>query len=250
MKTIRTTFLLALILCFTVNLSHAQKFFQIHQDNVKPSKLMEYEKIAKEFNAACVEHNAQTSWATAVTNNFKYLYISEIKNFAALDERPFADMAKAMGDKFGDMFDRFDKCYDSHNDYVIRLDEALTYMPNGISMTQEGQNYRKWIYMYYTPKNADKVKAGMKAVKDLFASKGSTEHYRVYHSGFGCPESFYLVAISSKDEIDSAQRGKANEEVLGPDRWETFSKVMNNITRMEEISGEMRPDLAYSQKKE
>jgi len=250
MKTIKTTLLLALLFCFTFNYSNAQKMFQIHQDNVKPSMIMEYEKITKEFNAACVEHNAQTSWVTAVTDNFKYLYISPLENFAEIDERPFADMAKAMGDDFGNMFTEFNKCYDSHNDYVIVLDEALTYMPDGISMTQEGHNYRKWIYMYYTPENAKKMKEGMKAVKELFSSKGSTNHYRIYRSGFGCAESFYLVAISAKDEIDGATKAKANEAILGPDRWETFSKVMNNITRMEEISGEMRPDLDYSPKKE
>lgn len=250
MKTIKTTFLLALILCFTINFAQAQKYFQIHQDNVKPSKIGAYEKIAKEFNAACIEHNVQTSWNAAMTNDFKYLYITAIENFADLDERPFKDMAKAMGDKFGEMFERFDKCYDSHSDYIIVLDEALTYMPDGYSMTQEGQDYRKWFYMYFTPENGKKVKEGMKAVKEMFASKGSKEHYRVYRNGFGSTESFYLVAVSSKDEIDSAQRGKANEELLGPDRYETFNKVMNNISRMEEVSGSMRPDLAYSPKTE
>jgi len=88
------------------------------------------------------------------------------------------------------------------------------------------------------------------AIKALFEQKGSKEYYRVYRNGFGSMESFYLVSVSAKDEIDSANRGKANEDVLGPDRWETFSKVMNNITRMEEYSGSMRPDLSYSPKKE
>lgn len=248
MKTIKTTFLLAIILCFSFNLSHAQKRYQIHQDNVKPSMVAEYEKTAKEFNEACKKHNPQTPWITAMTNNFRYLYISPLENFAQLDERQFADMAEAMGDDWGKMFENFDKCYDSHNDYVIVLDEALTYMPNGISQTQEGQDYRKWFYMYYTPENSKKLREGMKAVKEMFVNKGSKEYYRVYRSGFGCPESFYLVAISAKDEIDSAKKGKANEELLGPDRWETFNKVMNNVTRMEEVSGTMRPDLSYTPK--
>ena len=248
MKTIKITFLVTLILCFTINLSQAQKYFQIHQDNVKPSKVVEYEKIAKEFNAACAEHNAQTSWNTATSNDLRYFHITPVENFADLDKRPFADMAKAMGDKFGDMFDRFDKCYDSHSDYILILDEKLSYQPDGLNMEPEGQNYRKWFYMYYTPENGKSVREGMKAVKDMFASKGSKEHYRVYRSGFGCPESFYLVSVSAKDEVDSAQRGKVNDELLGPDRYETFSKVMNNISRMEEYSGRMRPDLAYSPK--
>lgn len=248
MKIIKTTFLLALVLCFTFNLSHAQKSYQIHQDNVKPSMIMEYEKVAKAFSDACKLHNPQTSWVTASTNDMKYMYITPIENMADLDKRPFTDMAKKMGDKWSEMFTSFDKCYDSHSSFIIHLVEDLTYMPEGISITQEGQNYRKWFYIYFTPSNAAKIREGMKAVKELYKTKGSKEYYRIYRNGFGTPEDFYLVAVSSKDEIDSATRGKANEEVLGPDRWETISKVMNYATRIEEVSGEMRPDLSYTSK--
>ncbi len=248
MKTIKNTFVLAFVLCLMSYTTHAQKFFQVHQDNVKPSMIMEYEKIAKEFNAACVEHNTPTSWSTAVSDDLKYFYITPIDNFAELDKRPFADMAKAMGDKFSGMFKRFDTCYDSHGTYIISLDDTLSYMPEGARESQEGQNYRKWFYMYYTPENSAKVRDGMKAVKELFESKGSKEYYRVYRNGFGSMENYYLVSISAKDEIDSAQRSEANKAVLGPDRWETFNKIMKNITRMEEYSGKMRPDLDYSSK--
>ena len=246
MKTIKTTLLLTLFLCFTINVSQAQQAYQIHQDNVKPSKLMEYEKIAKEFNAACTTHKLQDSWSAAMTNDFKYFYITPIENMAELDERPFADMAKAMGDKFTDMFTRFDRCYDSHGTYIVVRDNELSYMPEGKTMAPADENYRKWIYMYYTPENSKKMREGMKAVKEFFAAKGSKEYYRVYRNGFGQMESYYMVSISAKDEIDSATKGKANEDVLGPDRWEVFSKVMNYTSHMEEFSGEMRPDLSYS----
>lgn len=248
MKTIKTTLLLALFLCFNFSISQAQQAYQVHQDNVKPSMLMEYEKIAKEFNAASVEHNLQTSWFTAMSNDFKYFYITPVENFAELDERPMADMAKAMGDKFRDMFDRFDKCYDSHGSYIIMRDDALSYMPEDAKEAPEGENYRKWFYVYYTPENGDKIREGMKAVKEFYKSKGSTEYYRVYRNGFGQMENYYMVSVSAKDEIDSATRGKANEEVLGPDRWAVFKKVMTYASRMEEHSGEMRPDLSYSPK--
>jgi len=249
MKLLKNTFLFLAIMCLTFNMSHAQnKMFSVHQDNVKPSMIGEYEKITKEFNAACKEHNVQTSWITATTDDLRYMYVSEIENMADLDKRPFADMAKAMGDAFGNLFNRFDKCYDSHTSYVIVMDEELTYMPEGFSQTQEGQNHRKYFYLYYTPENGAKIREGMKAVKELFASKGSKEYYRVYRSGFGTAESYFMVAISSKDEIDSATRAKANEELLGPNRYETFNKVMNYATRLEEFSGSIRPDLAYSSK--
>ncbi len=250
MKTIKTTLVLALLLSFVCQLSQAQKMFMVHQDNVKPSMVMEYEKIAKELSAASVEHNLQTEWYTAASNDFRYFYITPIENFAELDKRPFADMAKAMGDKFGEMFNNFDKCYDSHGTYIVVHDEELSYMPEGAIEAQKGQNYRKWFFMYYTPENGKKVKEGMKAVKELFKSKGSTNYYRIYRSGFGSMESYYMVSISAENEIDGATKAKVNEDVLGPDRWETFNKVLKHISRMEEYSGEMRPDLSYAPKKE
>ena len=248
MKTIKTILLLALFLFFTISYSNAQKRYQIHQDNVKPSMVGEYEQVAKDFVEACKKYNPQSPWATATTSDMKYLYISPMENFADLDKNLFADMAKAMGDDWGKMFQRFDKCYDSHSDYVITLVENLTYMPEGITMTQEGMDHRNWYYMYYTPENGKKVYDAMKGVKDLFASNNSKSYYRVYRSGFGCPENFYMVAVSSKDEMDNIVKGKANEAVLG-DEWKTvFGNLMSTISRFEEFSGEMRPDLAYTPK--
>jgi hypothetical protein len=248
MKTIKNTILIELFLCFTCNITQAQKMYWVHQDNVKPSTMMTYEKIAKEFKAACVEHNFQGQWLTTTMDDGRYLYVSPLENFAELDKPLFEDMAKAMGDKFGAIFNDFDKCYDSHGDYIIVLDEDLTYMPNGISQTQEGQDHRDFFFIYYTAENHSKIKEGMKAVKDMFAAKGSTNYYRIYRSGFGTMGSYYMVAMSSKDIVDSATKQKANEEVLGPDRFETFNKVMNYASKMEDVTGEIRPDLSYSPK--
>jgi len=210
--------------------------------------MMEYEKIAKEFHDACVEHKFQGKWLATTMSDFRYLYVSPIENFAELDKPLFADMAKAMGDNFWSLFEKFDKCYDSHNDYIIVLDEGLTYMPEGISQTQEGQDYRDFYFIYYKPKNAKKIKEAIKGVKDMFAAKKSKNYYRIYRSGFGAPESYYMVAISSKDAVDSAMKNKANQELLGPERHETFGKVLSAAERMEEITGEIRRDLSYAPK--
>ncbi|MBC3759089.1 hypothetical protein H7U19_11770 [Hyunsoonleella sp. SJ7] len=249
MKTIKKTIVLAFLFCLTLNASQAyQKMYRVHQDNVLPSKMMDYEKIAKEFNAACVEHNFPGKWLATTMDDFRYLYVSPIENFADLDQRPFADMAKAMGKDFGAMFDKFDQCYNSHYDYVIVLMEELSYMPDGMSQAQEGQDYRDFYFIHYLPKDSQKMKEGMKAVKEMFASKGSKNHYRVYHTGFGTTDNYYLVAMSSKDAIDSATKTEENKKVLGPDRYETFMKVMNYATKMEEVTGEIRRDLSYSPK--
>lgn len=251
MKIFKSAFWLTLALCLSFNFSQSQnRFFRVHQDNVKPSMASEYEKIAKELNAACTEHNVDASWLTVTTDNFRYMYVSEIENFADLDKRPFADMAKAMGDSFGDMFDRFDKCYGSHGDYLIVLNEELSYMPDGMSMTQEGMDYRNFYYLYHTPENYANLRDAMKAVKDMFATKGSKVHYRVYHTAFGVMDSYFMVAVSSKDDVDSATSAKENREVLGPNRGETFGNMMKYVSKFEEYTGNIRPDLSYSGNKE
>ncbi|MEP3836831.1 MAG: hypothetical protein ABJM36_04255 [Algibacter sp.] len=121
-------------------------------------------------------------------------------------------------------------------------------MKEGAPIIQEGQNFRKFYYIYFTPANAAKIREGMKAVKELYISKGSIEYYRLYRNGFGTPEEFYLVVVSAKDEIDGATKSIENDKVLGPDKWDTFSKVLNYASRFEEYFGEIRPDLSYSPK--
>lgn len=248
MKTLKPTVLIALLLCFTFNASFSQKMYQVHVDYVKPSKLAEYNKTAKEFVDACKKYNPQAPWITATTSDNKFLYVSSLKNFAELDKNPFSEMAQKMGDDWENLFKNFNTCYDKHGDYILVLDEGLTYMPEGISQTQEGQNYRKYFFLYYTPQNQSALRTAMKGIKDLFVSKGSKEYYRVYHSGFGVVENYYLVAVSAKDEIDQATKNKANNELLGDAAKEVFEKMMNATSRFEEISGWMRPDLSYSPK--
>ncbi len=137
-----------------------------------------------------------------------------MESFADIDKNPFKDMAKSMGDEWKNMFERFDRCYDSHGNYVMFLDEELTYMPDGISQTEEGENYRDYYFIYYKPENSKKIREDMKAVKEMHANIGSKLYYRICKSGFGTMDSYYLVAMSSKDEVDSAQKSKASAELI------------------------------------
>lgn len=246
MQTLKTTLLTGLVLFLSINFINAQKMYQVHVDYVNPSHLGEYNQIAGEFAEICKEHQPQTSWTAVTMNDNRYMYVSPIENFAELDANPFAGIAEKMGDDFGNIFQRFNKCYDKHGDYILVLSDELSYMPDGMSITQEGQNYRKFYFLYHTPENHADVREAMKGVKEMFASKNSPEHYRVYHAGFGTDGDYYMVAVSSKDEIDSATRGKANDELLGEEAKPVFQKLMQSASKFEEYSGWIRTDLSYS----
>ena len=162
----------------------------------------------------------------------------------------FASLQEAMGkEAFGKMFSDMDKCYTAHGDYIIHLNEELTYMPDGFTQTPEGQNYRRFYYLRTTPEHNAMLKEKMKAVKEFFAKKGSKMQYRVYQSGFGTMGNFYMVAVAAKDGISFETLGEENDAILGDERKEVFGSMMKYVTSTEEVTGMMRPDLAYSPEK-
>ncbi len=255
MKTIKSTLLLAIMatLCFNTTIAQNNDKLQaytVHEDWVKPAMVMQYEKAATALVEKMKEHNIKsTSWLTTSTDNFRYLYVTPIENMAELDQNVFAPLQKKMGQEaFGELMSGFNPCYDKHGDYIIYMDKELTYMPNGITQKPEGENYRKFIYIYFSPKNTSKMRTAMKAVKDLFASKKSTNYYRIYQSGFGNMDSYYMVAIAAKDPIEMEQKSAANDKLLGEDAGPVFGRVLGLSLKFEEYTGNMRPKLAYSPK--
>lgn len=243
--------LLAFCMLLPLSLLNAQmekpQPYRIHEDVVKPSMVAEYEAIGKELIAKLKEYNIQDiQWITTSLSDNRYLYVSKIENMASLDKSGFEALAEKMGaDKLYALFDKMDKCYDVEHDYIIYLDQELSYMPEGITQTPEGMDYRKFYYLFITPSNRATVKAKMKAVKDLFVSKGSKEYFRIYHSGFGTRGEFYMAAVAAKDAEDYAKQSKVNDLLLGDEGRKVFGELFSSTLKNEEYSGNMRPDLFY-----
>lgn len=252
MKTFKSTLLSAILVMLLLGTSFAQtsdnyQAYHVHEDQVKPSMVVQYEKTAKSLADKMKEHNIQsTSWLATSTDNFRYLYVTPIKNMADLDKRPFTPLREKMGaEAFGALMSGFGPCYNIHGDYVIYMDKELTYMPNGITQTSEGEYFRKFIYIHMSPKNSSEMRDAMKAVKDLFANKNSTNYYRVYRSGFGTMGSYYMVAISAKDPVEMEQKGAANDKLLGDDAASVFGKILGLSLKFEEYTAKIRPELGY-----
>lgn len=253
MKTNRL-FSLVVILCLVMQVSFAQEsknqMFVVHEDQVLPSKIEEYEKAALALSESMKEHNIQsTNWLAANTANQKYMFITPIENMADLDKNGFADLVEKMGkDEFANMMSGFDGCYDKHGDYVIYLIDELSYMPDGMTQTPEGENFRKFYYIYTSPEATGDMYEAMKEIKEVFAAKGSKLHYRVYKSGFGLMDNFFMVATSGKNSVDLVEKASENGKVIGEEGKKAFDKMLKLCTRYEEILGWVRPDLSYMPK--
>jgi hypothetical protein len=256
MKTLKITILMLCLLLLSTHYSLAQntnekKLYHVHEDQVKLSMVSEYESVVKELISLMKKNDIQnTSWISLVSDDSRYSYVEPIKNMAQLDQASFvSDLVEKEGkDVINGLFNRMDKCYDTELDYTLQLDSDLTYMPEGFTQTPEGQNYRHNHMLYVSPGNRSLVKEKMKAVKTLFATKGSKVYYRVYRSGFGANGEYYMVAIASKDPVDDAQKGQANNELIGEDGQKLFGELFSTLLKYEVVTGWIRPDLGYAYK--
>jgi len=255
MKKLKIMFLVIIMTVSSLMLLNAQtddKFqsYGVHEDVVKPSMVNEFEALMKELSANVKKHNIpELNWITAATSDFRYLHLYPIANMADLDKNNFKLLGDKMGaDKLAELFKNMDKCMSQHFDYVLRLDKELTYMPAGITQTPEGQNYRRFYYLRYTPLQEEKLIASLTAIKAAFKKINSKMDYRVYRSGFGAGGDYFLVAIAGKDVVSYETMTLENDKLLGEEGGKVFSEMLKNLSKMEEISGSMRPDLTPSSK--
>lgn len=222
--------------------------YWVHEDVVKPSMVGEYETVCKELTDNMRKHNIQ-EMNVIVTNtaDSRYLWVSPIESMSDIEKPVFETLAEKMGGTtMADLFERMDKCYDIEQNYIIHLDKELSYMPGGITQTPEGQDYRKFHYLHYTPGDRKMIMDKMQSIKKMFEEKGSEVHYRVYKSGFGTRGEFLMVAVAAKDEVDYATKSKANEALLGEDGNLMMQDLFGKLLQYEEFVGRMRPDMAYS----
>ncbi|MCM4161319.1 hypothetical protein FHG64_06585 [Antarcticibacterium flavum] len=245
------SFFLATLLFQTGDLlaqtASANQAFWVHEDNVRPSMVKEYEAVTKDFIDACKKHNIKgANFATATLDDGTFLSISPVTNMADLDKNPLAPLAEKMGeDNFRQLFARFNKTYDTHRDYMVHLLTDMSYMPNGLSTNTPGEDYRKWHFFHVTPENAPALRTKMMALRDLYEKKGSKQHFRVYRNGFGNSD-YYLVVISAKDAQSYAQTSAENNTLLGPEGERMFDDILKSVEKYETRTGHMRPDLAYT----
>ena len=252
MKTFKNTLLSTLFLVLATLSTNAQnQAYWVHTDYVKPAMQSTYEKVSKDFVEACKKHDLKgADWASVRMDDGRYLTLAPIKNMADFDTNPLAPLAEKMGtENFSALFERFNTCYDKHTDNVIHLISALSYMPNGLTVTTPGHDYRKYHFFYVTPSTSKLVSENIKAVKEFYAKKEMKEQFRIYHSGFGAPEEFYVAVISAENASGYLKTSDEAEAQYGDEGKKLFDNLFSSISRYEVHAGEMRPDLGYIAKK-
>lgn len=252
-KNITLLFIALLTLCpftqYAQEKSTSQAFW-VHEDPVYPAKVSDYEEYCTILADSCEKYDIkEANWTTISTDDLRYYSLSRIDNMGDLDNSRFSLLQENMGtDEFNELFDNFDNCYDSHYDYIIHLDNELSYMPAEIAEAQNNLEFRKLEFWYMTPQNLQKVLGLAKKFKKLYADKKSKEYYQVFRSGFGAQGQFIIVSISAKSAEDYERIRKANKELLGEARTPIYNDLLKSIIKTESLNGYIRRDLSYTPK--
>ena len=223
------------------------QLFSVHEDVVKPSMVAEYEMLAKQLAAALKEHDIKgVEYLSAVTDDFRYLYVTPIENMAELDNNYFATLAEKMGgDNLGELFSKMDQCYEKHGNYMITMDTEMSHMPEGISQTQEGLPHRTFFEYHVTPANIRALSEVGMRIKEYHAAHESPLHYRVYRKGFGGLGDYFLIAVSSKDAAHFESIMNETMALLGEEYGALINEALSLTTRFDTYQGTIRPDLSY-----
>ncbi|ETN96405.1 hypothetical protein [Zhouia amylolytica] len=221
--------------------------YRIHEDIVIPNMAITYENAIKELVSNLKKHNIpDAKWLSVATNDFRYLHVTKIDKMADMDRNTFATLSEKMGENaLNELFHRINKCYDEHGGYILHLDHELSYMPDGMTQTPEGQPYRRFYYWQIKPSDVEKATALAKEIKAMYKNKGIKQHYRLYRSGFGNMKTYFMVAVAAKDAISFEQQDAETMRLMGEEGKALFEKVMQTAIHFEEVSGYIRSDLSY-----
>lgn len=252
MKTIKFITKTVIVAIFSISMLTAQnnQFYRIHVDHVYPSSSDDYEKISKRLADLAKENQEEEGWNVMWTNDNRVISIAPVSGWEDLGKEFMPKTRAKIGDdKFGEIFEEFDKHYDNHNDYILTLSNNLSYMPNGMNTTPEGKNYRKNMVMYHKARDRQKIAEIAEKFKDLYTKKGSKLHYRIYFSGFGNEEAYIMVARAAENALEYEKLAEENRQLLGEDGRKLWNELSKYVTKVEYIEGNMMPNLSYNPSK-
>jgi len=226
--------------------SQSQLFF-IYEAVVKPSMVGKYEEATRNVTAKLKANNMTSiRYVMSVTDDFHYYWGSEIENLAALDEDPWQELRKKLGDEeWKAMLAGYDETTDMSHTWLGRLRPDLSYTPENAGENSEEMNFLHWDWYYIESGKRAEAREIAKEWHDLYTKKNIQSSYSIFTGELGTEQPLYVVVQSAKNAADfEANNAKVND-LLGEDAEELMQRTMAITRKFETKTGWMRPDLSY-----
>jgi len=242
-----STFIYCILAAIVISPGLAQdQLFFIHEDDVLPSKSVQYNNTSAEFAKVLREQNIPELAAFAhMQEGYHYLWVTPIENFAALDENPWSKLEEKIGkEAFDALFAGYDGTYTAHRSYFVKYRDENSYVPEGGDWDDE-TTYRRWDYNWVNPDMAEEATAISKEWAELHKSKGAPHGYRVYTGGIGTDVPLIIVFRWAKGPAEMVAQMAENSEVLGEEAAALWARTASMLTKTDSKSGWYLPDISY-----
>lgn len=208
------------------------QLYNIHEDPIRPGMIALYEETTEKLAAGLKEFNIDVNFFTVQRADLVYMFFRPVKDLGSLKENSWGKLKPKMPERYNRISADFKKCFDSHYSYIIELYRHLSYNEEKI----EGP--RRLIYLHVAPENHGAFIQLAREIKSNFEKEGFEIGYRLYQSGYGCADNFFMIEVSS-------EHAKSIKESFI--QFETFrNKVLNLTLEVEDINATLRRDLSYS----
>jgi len=225
------------------------QLFLIHEDQVLPYMADEYEDALKNFKNMISNSDVDMKFNVAQTEYFTYSAIMPVNDYEGLSKH-FAmtgDMIKKIGkDKFSTAMKKFDGCYDSHKNYLLKLRNDLSYKPKYGLDSKDGLNFRHFDFFHFIPGKEEEMIKLIKEWKEMNEVNNIQQGYRIYQGDLGTDSPMLLMVKSFKDRVSWATESEEISKKLGDQQKVLRKKMISLMQKFEHKNGNMRPDLGLT----
>jgi hypothetical protein len=225
------------------------QLFTVHQDNVKPAMVDQYEKAVNSLVASFKEHGMEIpSMTSSQTDDFTYYYISPIENYAALDEInvSWGEFIEKMGEeKWAEIDDAFEGTYFSHKDFIIRRSGELSYRAENPRFEFKDANFIHWDWYWLEEGKESEAMEVAKEFKNLFAANNITDSFTIWLTDIGTDYGLMVVTQIAKDAEDYYAMISKRGEDIGDEMDLLYEKFVKYVKKFEHENGKLRHDFNY-----
>lgn len=227
------------------------EFFLIHEEIARPSMLMQYDSVTREFLKALTDKNADPKtfgMSLFVTPDFHYLYVIPISNWAAIDtmQQGWMSLSQSVGkERWQDLMNRGNAAMSSYNEYVVKKRPDLSYVPATPRLKPEERRFSHWMFYYLDTAHLNETEQVAKDYAALFKSKNVGDPFTVYEALSGNDLPLWIVSVPARSAADFYANDERVNAMLGADVRPLQARAMANTRKFEIRNGVYHPEMSY-----
>ena len=224
------------------------QLYFVTQFVVKPSMVSEFETGTKEWLARDVKLKYPYPWYTRSCEDFHYIFITPVKNFADLDkmEKTDIEFMKKMGeDQFKALMKLFEGTCECYHATMARSLPEISYIPENPRLKHEESNFICTDFFYIQPGKEKEFEKVCKEWVTLQKNKNIPDGYSLAVSVMGTELPLYIGNSKGKNAGDYFSQMEKNWKLLGDEGKALMKKTMALCRKIESKNSWFRPDLSY-----